>query len=660
MTGNEDLLPLFIEEATQSIAEFEAGLLQLERNPDDPGTVALIFRLAHSLKGGSSMMGFTEMAGFTHILESLLDQLRRGARVATPAVVDALLASGDVLRGVLARIAVGPEAPAHPDEFTERVRASLTALLESAHTPEPQAAGASLSEAPRLLRIDFRPSPDALQRGLDPLRILAQLVELGQVRAVTADLSALPPLSELQAERCYLAWTVTLLTARPQHELDGLLSFAADADGARITSAVESPTAPPLPLAPPHRRASDRDDATVIRVAVDKVDRLVDLVGELVTTQSMLAQAAADPTPGGSAQLRAAVAHLERHARELHHRILAVRMVSVKTLFARLPRLVRDLAAATGKQVRIELVGEETELDKTVIEKIGDPLLHLVRNAVDHGLESPADRLAAGKPEVGRVRLEAYQRGGNVYIDVIDDGRGLRRDLILAMARRRGLVGPSDVPPDDDIFALIFHPGFSTADAVTDVSGRGVGMDVVKENVGALGGTVSVWTQAGEGTRFRIKLPLTLAVLDGQILAVGDQAYVLPLASITESLRPAAGSVRKIGDAVEVVVVRRRAVPLLRLHRLLDVPARGTDPYAGLVVVVEHEDRCAALLVDRLLGQQQVVIKSLETHFRKVDGIGGATILGDGRVALILDVPGLVGLTRTTAVREAACAVSPQ
>src|SRR5436309_345348 len=329
----------------------------------------------------------------------------------------------------------------------------------------------------------------------------------------------------------------------------------------------------------------------------------------------MLAQAAADPTPGGSAQLRAAVAHLERHARELHHRILAVRMVSVKTLFARLPRLVRDLAAATGKQVRIELVGEETELDKTVIEKIGDPLLHLVRNAVDHGLESPADRLAAGKPEVGRVRLEAYQRGGNVYIDVIDDGRGLRRDLILAMARRRGLVGPSDVPPDDDIFALIFHPGFSTADAVTDVSGRGVGMDVVKENVGALGGTVSVWTQAGEGTRFRIKLPLTLAVLDGQILAVGDQAYVLPLASITESLRPAAGSVRKIGDAVEVVVVRRRAVPLLRLHRLLDVPARGTDPYAGLVVVVEHEDRCAALLVDRLLGQQQVVIKSLETHF---------------------------------------------
>lgn len=654
----EDLRELFIEEVTESLAELETGLLQLEKTPDDPDAVDLLFRIAHSVKGSSSMMHFTEMARFAHILESLLDQIRRGARPATPPVVDALLASGDVLHRMVRRIAAQQGATAPPDEDAERVRAVIAGFLADTGTPTSAAASAGAPPAiPRLLRINFRPSFDVLQRGLDPLRILAELAELGDMRAAVPDLSGLPPLADMDAERCYLAWTVTLLTSRSSEDIDQLLSFAAGADGLHVTPLTRPATAAE-PDELPRRRASDRDEATVIRVAVDKIDRLVNLVGELVTTQSMLARETADPSADGTARLREAVAHMERHVRELHHGILAVRMVSVRTLFARLPRVVRDLAAAMDKQVRVELSGEETELDKTIIEKIADPLLHLVRNAVDHGLESPAERRAAGKPEVGRIRLDAYQRGGNVYIDVDDDGRGLDRERILAKARRQGLVGTDEVLTDDDTFALIFRPGFSTAETVTDISGRGVGMDVVRQNVASLGGTIAISTEAGRGTRFRVKLPLTLALLEGQILTVGDQAYVLPLAAIAESLKPAPGSVHVVDRTAEAVLVRRTAIPLLRLHRLFDLVPTSTDPYAGLIVIVEHEERRIALLVDRLLGQQQVVIKSLETHFQKVGGVGGATILGDGRVALILDVPGLLDLARFSPRRDAPMAMS--
>ncbi len=317
---------------------------------------------------------------------------------------------------------------------------------------------------------------------------------------------------------------------------------------------------------------------------------------------------------------------------------------------------MRDLAEAVRKQVVVELAGEETELDKSVIEKIGDPLLHLVRNAIDHGLEAPAARQAAGKPVTGRVRLEASQQGGSVYIEVSDDGRGLDRERILSRARAHGLVGAGETPSDQEVFALIFRPGFSTAETVSEISGRGVGMDVVKQNVEALGGSLAIRSEAGRGTRFLIKLPLTLALLDGQVLRVGNQVYVLPLVSITESVQPAPGSVHTIEGALEVIVVRRETLPMLRLGRLFGVPAGADDPTEGIVVIVEHEGRRSALLIDGLLGQQQVVIKSLEAHFRKVDGVAGATILGDGSVSLILDVPGLIALARPGAVRDVSMA----
>jgi two-component system, chemotaxis family, sensor kinase CheA len=431
----------------------------------------------------------------------------------------------------------------------------------------------------------------------------------------------------------------------------------ADADDAAIAAVLErleallagEPGAAAGPTSPAHGDDAERADASAassasIRVPIAKVDRLINLVGELVITQSMVAQAAAAVHGEGGAALADAVANMERHARDLHEHALAIRMIPVRTLFARLPRLVRDVAAALGKDVALDASGEDTELDRTVIERISDPLTHLVRNAVDHGLEPAAERTAAGKPAQGRVRLTACQQGGSVHIEVADDGRGLDRTRILAKALERGLVDASQSLANEQVWALVFHPGFSTAAEVTEVSGRGVGMDVVRRNVEALGGAIAIDTEPGRGTRFRIKLPLTLAIMDGQGLRVGGHEYVVPLVAIRETVRPRPGSVHAIGPDAEVAIVHGEAVRVLRLHRVFGLPDAVEDPTRGLLVVVEHDGAAAALLVDELLGQQQVVVKSLEPHFTRVRGIAGATILGDGRVALILDVAGLVAL----------------
>ena len=377
-----------------------------------------------------------------------------------------------------------------------------------------------------------------------------------------------------------------------------------------------------------------------------KVDHLINLVGELVITQAMVAQAAAALPADHAATLAEAVAHMDRHARDLHEQVLALRMLPVRSLFSRFPRVVRDVAAALGKQATLEVSGEDTELDRTVIERISDPLTHLVRNAVDHGLEPAAERTAAGKPPTGRLHLTAYQQGGSIYIEIDDDGRGLDRERIVAKAIETGLVAAGQDLADDQVWALVFHPGFSTAARLTEVSGRGVGMDVVRRNVEALGGTITIQTTQGQGTRFRIKLPLTLAIMDGQALRVGAQQYILPLVAIRETVRPTRGTIHTIGPGAELALVHGEALPILRLHRVFSIPDATEDPTRGLLVVVEHDGQAAALLVDELLGQQQVVIKSLDTDFIKVRGIAGATILGDGRVALILDVAGIIdGLT---------------
>jgi two-component system chemotaxis sensor kinase CheA len=392
--------------------------------------------------------------------------------------------------------------------------------------------------------------------------------------------------------------------------------------------------------------AGRKVESASIRVDTEKIDKLINLVGELVITQSMLSDLSSRFEVEQLPVLRERVAQLEHNTRELQERIMSIRMLPIGTAFNRFPRLVRDLAAHNGKKIQLVLSGEETELDKTVIESIGDPLTHLVRNSADHGLESPEARLAAGKPEQGTIRLNAFHEGGNICITVEDDGRGLNREKILAKAVTQGLIAESDRLTDDQVWALIFRPGFSTADTITDVSGRGVGMDVVKRNIDRLGGTVSIRTAPGRGATFTLKLPLTLAIIEGMTVRVGPELYIVPLVSIVESVQPKPGAVKTIVERGEVVNVRGHYVPVIRLADVFGIASDITDPSKGILVILETEGEQVAVLVDELVGQQQVVVKSLEQNFQKVDGFAGATILGDGTVGFILDVRGLLDLAR--------------
>ncbi len=673
MSSVDPMVQAFFEEAAELVADFEAGLLRLEAAPDDAELLNRIFRAAHTLKGNSAMLGFEEVAHFTHALEDLLDQLRKGQRAVAPPVVDALLASSDIVRALLECARSGVSVTAEVARTKEQALAALHAILRGEEPAPlgsrkaPAAAPCGGAPAPRTLyEIEFVPSADVLRRGVDPLEVIREVAGLGEVLQVAPNTTGLPPLPEMDPERSYLSWRLFLLSARPRADIEACFEFAAAPGDLSISALpMSDPTPDPAPAAgaPPalhtpveaaqegrrliHAQAAA--EGSSIRVPIEKVDRLIDLVGELVITQSMVAQAVGAFSPEKLPLLAQAVAQMDRHARELHERMMAVRMIPIKTLFSRFPRVVRDVSAGAGKQAVLEVSGEETELDKTVIEKITDPLTHLVRNAVDHGLEAPEERRAMNKPETGRVRLKAYQQGGSIYIEVADDGKGLDRARIVAKAVENGLVGPEHALTDEEAFSLIFRPGFSTAEKVTEVSGRGVGLDVVRRNVEALSGTIAIRSEAGRGTTFTITLPLTLAIMDGQALRVGNQVYILPLVAIVESIRPARTALTTVFSRAQTVTVRGEPVPVIPLHGLFGVRPGTTDLTQALVVIVEHEGRLAALGVDELLGQQQVVVKSLDHNFQEVDGIAGATILGDGHVALILDVPGLVALAKTDA-----------
>jgi two-component system, chemotaxis family, sensor kinase CheA len=662
---NTDPAPdLFFEEAAELLREFESALLRLEQRPADTELLNRVFRSAHTLKGNSAMLGLEAMARFTHVLENLLSRLRRGELAASRPIVDTLLGSADVLRELLRRAQTGEpgEAPRYGELLT-----ALQACAQGSAAPAPPAPPAAPAPAPRaaarsVYHVRFRPPRDLLRRGLDPVRILDALEDLGDLVRVEPDLAALPALADMDPEEAYLGFNCWLASSEPESRIRECFEFVGDAAATRIevlplTGEAPAANAASAPASGWVERRSGRDrradgdgseasDASTIRVTTEKVDRLINLVGELVITQSMVAQVVANLTPERLPRLTEAVAQMDRHARDLQDRVMAIRMLPIRKLFSRFPRMVRDLARAQGKQVVLETVGEDTELDKAVIEQITDPLTHMVRNAVGHGIETPEDRRRAGKPEAGRVTLRAYQQGGSIYVEVADDGHGLDRQRLLAKAHELGLVSPDDPLTDEQVLALVFRPGFSTAAKVTEVSGRGVGMDVVKRNLETLGGSVAIQSVAGQGTTFRAKLPLTLAILDGQSVLVGEQTYVLPLVSIVESIQPRPEHVHRVLGAGEAISVRGQVMPLLRLHRLFGIVARAEDPTEGLVVLAEHDGRRVALLVDELLAQQQVVIKSLETNFQKLEGVAGATVLGDGRVALILDVPGLVAMSR--------------
>jgi two-component system chemotaxis sensor kinase CheA len=692
----------FYEESSEAISQMENALLRLDAGTPDPELINTIFRVAHSIKGGAATFGFAEITSFTHTLETLLDELRSHRMKVTPALSDLLLRSIDVMREMLR--AQQSQQPIDQQRMADLQFDLEVAVAQKSATaaaavpaPVPVAKAAAPEEAPTGLhersqgttyRIDFRPYLHMLARGNDPLRMFRELRELGDLQ-VTVDISALPPIEEFDPENCYLSWKLVLNTDSPRQSIIEVFDWAegdcdlevvavepqtnasivAAAAAAALAAAADPETATSDILAPGEgvtavarnsestdtRKAAESHksgEAGSIRVSVEKIDDLMNSVGELVITQSMLGQLGSILDDANGERLRSGLSQLERNVRELQESVMRVRMVPISFVFSRFPRMVRDLGQRLNKQVELKMTGGDTELDKTVLEKIGDPLVHLMRNSIDHGIEMPAQRLAAGKDPCGIVHLHAYHRGSTIVVEVTDDGGGLKRDLILAKARERGLIGTDEEVSDEAIFNQIFVAGFSTQEQASDVSGRGVGMDVVKRNVEELGGSIEVHSEPGRGSRFTITLPLTLAIVDGQTIAVGDETYIVPLTAIIESLQMRTASVSHVIGHGEVLTFRGEYLPVLRLQKHFNSQtSRSGDTTEGLIMVVEGDGRRVGLCVDELLGQQQVVVKTLEANYGHVEGIAGATILGDGSVALILDV---ANLTRAVTERMAA------
>ncbi len=689
---------VFFEECYEGLEVMEQGLLNLDVGDADVEAVNTIFRAAHSIKGGSATFDFNHIASFTHVMETLLDQMRSGERRVTVAAVDLLLESVDCLREMIdATRAEEPIDQARVDDLQQRLQAML-AQGDGGEAPDAPAPAAEPALERHGFRIRFVPNEDLLQSGNDPYRLLRELGRLGDMK-VRCDLSRVPPLDKLDPTRSYLGWDIELEGDVEEEEIHELFAWVegdcelvitplSEAEGAPVahtapgTAQPEAPAEPRQAAAPPSEadagtgqgaaeagdgqaraaavaRPADKPKAPAaakkpakgkgkggesssIRVAIEKIDMLINLVGELVITQSMLGQFAEDFDMSRIEQLRDGLSQLSRNSRELQETAMQIRMLPISSAFNRFPRMIRDLSHKLGKKVELRITGENTELDKTVLEKITDPLVHLVRNSLDHGLETPEARRKAGKPETGVLELKAYHEGGNIVIEVVDDGAGLNTEKIKAKALEKGLIGPDDKLTEEEINNLIFQPGFSTADKVSDVSGRGVGMDVVRRNINDLGGQVYVTSERGKGSTLTIRLPLTLAIIDGQLVKVGSEVYVIPLLSIDESLQVNPDNINRYKGTLDLYKLREEYIPIINLPEMFDIEPNAKRLADGLLVVVQSERRRVGLFVDELLGQQQVVIKSLEKNFRKLQGFSGATILGDGTVSLIIDVPGLV------------------
>lgn len=677
----DEIAQIFIEESLDGLDIMESSLLNLDLGAADDEIMNTIFRAAHSIKGGGATFGFIEIANFAHHVETLLDEMRQGLREVTQSNVDALLLSVDCIREMIGNIGQGSIDTTRADELQIVLEAILKnkEISSSGDTTAENKAdstdGAEPKNVPRTEKvvgwnITFKPFPGILKSCNDPQRIFHELREFGELSVEAKGIDNLD-FESIDPEECLLYWELSLVAEVSQEDVEEAFAWVLDECDLKLTPIVEeciedavqeetvqketpaekdenektSTDATPLKaVKAPAKKSAPSPDSGSIRVSIDKVDALVNLVGELVITQSMLGRFNGEFDFTQLPQLRDGLAQLARNSRELQESVMAIRMLPISFAFNRFPRLVRDTGNKLNKKVELRLQGETTELDKTVLEKIGDPLVHLVRNSLDHGLETPDIRAAAGKPETGVLELSARHEGGNIIIEVIDDGAGINRDKVLAKAKERGIVKPDEQLTNDQINNLIFMAGFSTADTVSDLSGRGVGMDVVRRNIADLGGHVSVTSEPGVGSTFRIQLPLTLAILDGQQIRVGADAYIIPLISIVETIQAKSEQVNRIAGKTELFKLRGERIPILRLSELFNVHADSVNIDDGLLVVAESAGQRVGIFVDELLEQQQVVIKSLEANYRQMAGISGATILGDGKVALILDVPGLIKL----------------
>jgi len=690
----EQFKATYIEESLEGLDIMESNLLDLKPGSQDMDVINTIFRAAHSIKGGGATFGFSEIAQFTHVVETLLDQIRNKEREITREAIDLFLESVDCLRDMLD---VANHGESGNNQRTVLLKQRLDAMLAGTANPPPQSNSLhQLADVPQHNSTDstwvisFKPHYDMLRTGNDVVRMMRELESLGTLQ-VNVKTSGLPAYESLDAEACYLSWEAKLTGAMTEDEIREVFSWVEDECDLSIAKIEDKPdsgvnaTLSDDESAPSESRldasknialvteknapatlerggaATDNSadaakvdrksggETSSIRVAIEKVDDLINMVGELVITQSMLSQIGngdlSEITQSHLEKMREGLAQLERNTRELQESVMRIRMLPISFTFNRFPRLVHDMCRKLGKKIVLKVTGENTELDKTVLEKIGDPLVHIVRNSCDHGIELPEARAKTGKKETGTVHLDAYHQGGNIVIQISDDGAGLNREKIVRKAIKNGLVAEGQTLSDEQIYDLLFQPGFSTAEVITDVSGRGVGMDVVKKNIQALGGRVEVSSVEGQGSTFTIRLPLTLAILDGQLVRVGKECYIMPLVSIIESMQLKKGMVRRLAGKAEVYRLRNEYVPVIRLYETFGIRSDSTELTEGLVVVVEAGDgKKAGLFVDDLLSQQQVVIKSLETNFRSVNGVSGATILGDGTVALIVDIASLIRL----------------
>jgi two-component system chemotaxis sensor kinase CheA len=683
---------IFFEEAGENLDQMEQMLLHLNLETADDEELNGIFRCAHSVKGGAATFGFSDVAELTHHMESLLDKLRRHELQPNPLMVDVLLESADASRMLLARRQSGETGDAPSNVDLVRRIAELAAgggapapasapapvVAAPAPTPAPVAPAPVRASAPsglRQLEIQFGPLDRADQADgvTDLFRDIAGLGQIAEIPSTTPNVRAFKVSTSSSDEDL-----LDLFVFHVARELVKILDPEADTPAAPhaqgfgfFDNAPGAPSAAPaaVPAAVPAiaeitptdsdmrtvikpvakaaaaNQVAAQPEAATIRVAINKVDQLINLVGELVITQAMLAQNSQTLDPTLNQQLMAGLADLDRNTRDLQESVMSIRMIPMSIVFNRFPRMLRDLAQKLGKKVDFVTQGEATELDKGLVEKITDPLTHLVRNSCDHGIESPADRVKAGKSETGTITLSAAHQGGSIVIEVRDDGRGLSREKILKKALERGLDVSTQMS-DSDVWQLIFAPGFSTAEVVTDVSGRGVGMDVVKKNIAALNGTVDIDSSEGYGMRVSVRLPLTLAIMDGMSVGVGEEVYILPLSSVVESFQVQSETVNTVAQGARLVKVREEYMPVIELEKVFGIPRQGSSSGSDIMVVVEAEGSRVALLVDELLGQQQVVVKNLETNYRKVPNVSGATILGDGKVALILDTSALVRRSR--------------
>lgn len=686
---------MFFVECEEGLSGMEIAFALLRDGDQEPETINGVFRAVHSIKGGAGAFGHERLQAYTHQYETLLDKLRSGSLSLNPALLDTVMSAFDMLSD---HVVAARDSSDIPDDAVMLQRLSsasgspsITTAERAMLLPVPEVVGV-VDEFDDLMdmladafptdvglansnaftsgqdewRLVYQPESNAFEHGAEPMLLLRELALQGAC-VTRCDTSSLPNLDVLDPDRSYFSWHIALPGQVPEADIRAVFEFsdacavslkrhvAVDLPQDLLDLSVEVDALPlhPVPTAvspastgAPAAVLSDElpartvprnppaAAAQTIRVDLDKLDRLVNLVGELVITQSMLAQRLSDANMGGSTEL----ADLEHLTRELQESTMAIRAQPMKTVFSRVPRIIRELEGETGKRVRLEIEGEMTEVDKTVVERIGEPLTHLIRNAVDHGLEMPEDRVAAGKPSEGVVRLSAAHQSGRIVITVADDGKGIDRVRVRAKAVERGIILPDAILSDEEIDNLIFAPGFSTAETVSNVSGRGVGMDVVRKNVQALGGRIGIQSRRSVGSCFSLSLPLTLAVLDGMIVTIGLQTLVVPLSHIVESLRPDSKSLSGLGPDGALLDVRGAYVPVLRVADYLGIADAERDPKRAVLIVVEGGQGQTALLVDTILDQRQVVVKSLEANYQAIDGVAGATILGDGRVALIIDV----------------------